>query len=63
MKIGLLRSVDVEGSPPKDVYDAAIQGDKLALDVFETTGAILGEALADSYGYTSPEAIILFSGH
>lgn len=58
----LLRSVDVEELTSKDVYDAAIQGDKLALDVFETTGAILGEALADSVAYTSPEAIILFGG-
>lgn len=58
----LLRQLDIEELTSKDVYDAAIQGDKLALDVFETTGAILGEALADSVAYTSPEAIILFGG-
>ncbi|MDO5017091.1 MAG: ROK family protein [Porphyromonas sp.] len=58
----LLRNLDVDEITSKDVYDAAIQGDKLALDVFETTGAILGEALADSVAYTSPEAIILFGG-
>lgn len=58
----LLRTLDIAEITSKDVYDAAVQGDKLALDVFETTGAILGEALADSVAYTSPEAIILFGG-
>lgn len=58
----LLRTLVVDEITSKDVYDAAVQGDKLALDVFETTGAILGEALADSVAYTSPEAIILFGG-
>lgn len=58
----LLRTLDIAEITSKDVYDAAVQGDKLALDVFDTTGAILGEALADSVAYTSPEAIILFGG-
>ena len=58
----LLRTLDIAEITSKDVYDVAVQGDKLALDVFETTGAILGEALADSVAYTSPEAIILFGG-
>lgn len=58
----LLRSFSIDDITSKDVYDAAVQGDKLALDVFETTGAILGEALADAVAYTSPEAIILFGG-
>lgn len=58
----LLRKVDVETITSKDVYDAAIQGDKLALEIFETTGEILGEALADAVAFSSPEAIILFGG-
>lgn len=58
----LLRNLNPEEITSKDVHDAAIQGDKLALDIFETTGAILGEALADAVAYTSPEAIILFGG-
>lgn len=37
-------------------------GDKLAKDVFEYTGNILGEALADFTTFTSPEAFILFGG-
>lgn len=46
----------------KDIYDAAIQGDKLAQDVFEFTGKVLGEMLADMVSFTSPQAIIIFGG-
>ncbi len=58
----LMREIDPEEITSKDVYDAAIQGDKLALEIFESTGAILGEALADAVAFSSPEAIILFGG-
>lgn len=58
----LLRSINIEEITSKDVYEAAVKGDKLALEIFESTGAILGEALADAVAYTSPEAIILFGG-
>ncbi|MDO5036102.1 MAG: ROK family protein [Porphyromonas sp.] len=58
----LLRKLDPEEITSKDVYNAAKQGDKIALEIFENTGAILGEALADAVAYTSPEAIILFGG-
>lgn len=34
----------------------------MARDVFEFTGNILGEALADFITFSSPEAIILFGG-
>ena len=37
-------------------------GDKLAKDVFDFTGNILGEAFADFIAFSSPEAIILFGG-
>ena len=46
----------------KDVYDAAVKGDKIAQDIFEFTGTILGEALADFIAFSSPEAIVLFGG-
>ena len=46
----------------KDVYEAAISGDKLAQEIFEYTGTILGEAFADFTVFSSPEAIILFGG-
>lgn len=58
----LLRSLDIDSITSKDVYDAAVVGDKLARDVFEFTGNILGEALADFITFSSPEAIILFGG-
>jgi glucokinase len=44
------------------VYEAAVQGDPIAKEVFEITGKILGEALANFVMFSSPEAIILFGG-
>ena len=58
----LLREIPAEEIESKDVYDAAIKGDKLALEIFEYTGTILGRALADFIAFSSPEAIILFGG-
>ena len=57
-----MRSIPAEEITSKDVYDAAVQGDKLAQDIFDFTGTILGEALADFIAFSSPEAIILFGG-
>ncbi len=57
-----LRNMPLEDITSKDVYDAAISGDKLAKDVFEYTGTMLGEAFADFTVFSSPEAIILFGG-
>lgn len=56
----LLRSVDNITS--KDVFDAARDGDALAKRVFDFTGRILGESLADFIEFSSPEAIVLFGG-
>ena len=58
----LLREIPAEEIVSKDVYDAAVKGDKLALDIFEFTGRILGEALSDFIAFSSPEAIVLFGG-
>lgn len=58
----LLRNIPSEEIASKDVYDAAVKGDKLALDIFEFTGRILGEALANFIAFSSPEAIVLFGG-
>jgi glucokinase len=55
-----LRALDVITS--KDVYDAAKEGDKLAIKIFEFTGRILGEKLADFIEFSAPEAIVLFGG-
>lgn len=58
----LLRNISVESITSKDVHDAALQGDKIALEIFEFTGKILGEALSDFVAFSAPEAIILFGG-
>ena len=58
----LLRDIPAENITSKDVYDAAVKGDKIAQDIFEFTGTILGEALADFIAFSSPEAIVLFGG-
>ncbi len=46
----------------KDVTDAALKGDVLAKEIFNYTGKILGQTLADTVAITSPKAIILFGG-
>jgi glucokinase len=58
----LLRNIPVESITSKDVYEAAVQGDDIAKDIFVYTGGILGEALANFIAFSSPEAIILFGG-
>lgn len=58
----LLRNLPVEEITSKDVYDAAVSGDKIAKDIFEYTGDILGQALADFVTFSSPEAFVLFGG-
>ena len=58
----LLRNIQIEDITSKDVYDAAMAGDKLAKDIFNYTGEILGEAFADMVAFSSPQAIILFGG-
>ena len=56
----VLRSLDSIAS--KDVYEAAKEGDKLALKIFEFTGKILGRSFADFIAFSAPEAIVLFGG-
>ena len=46
----------------KMIYEAALRGDKIALEVFEKTGEWLGMGLANTVHYLSPEAIFLFGG-
>ncbi len=55
-----LRSLDNITS--KDVYDAAKEGDKMALKIFEFTGKMLGHSFADFVAFSAPEAIVLFGG-
>lgn len=58
----LLRDIPHEEITSKKVCDAAVMGDPIANEVFQITGQILGEALANFVMFSSPEAIILFGG-
>lgn len=58
----LLHDIPLDKVTSKDIYDAAEQGDKLALEIFRFTGTVLGEAFADFIAFSSPEAIVLFGG-
>ena len=53
---------EVQNITSKDVYTAACAGDNLAVRVFEYTGKILGQSLADFVEFSAPEAIVLFGG-
>ncbi len=58
----LLRDIPAAELDSKEVYNAAMKGDPLAKKVYELTGKILGEALANFVMFSSPQAIILFGG-
>ena len=58
----LLRKLSNEEITSKKICEAAIKGDAIANEVFQVTGHILGEALANFVMFSSPEAIILFGG-
>lgn len=57
---GLLSNI--KNITARDVYNAAMNGDKTALEIFNFTGNMLGEAFADFIAFSSPQAIILFGG-
>lgn len=61
-KKSLLRDLDIDHITSKDVYDAAEQGDEVAKEIFDFTGTILGQKLADFIAFSAPEAIIMFGG-
>ena len=58
----MLRDIPAEEITSLDVFNAAKAGDKIAKEIFEFTGKILGEAFVDFIAFTSPEAIVLFGG-
>ncbi len=57
-----LAGISLREMTSRDVADAAAQGDALAREAFERTGALLGRTLANMAAITSPEAFILFGG-
>lgn len=58
----LMREHNPEDITSQVVYEAAVKGDKIAQEIFEFTGQLLGEALANFIMFSSPEAIVLFGG-
>ena len=58
----LLRKLDPEKISSKDIFEAAEQGDEMAMDIFAFTGRILGRCMADFIKFSSPQAIVLFGG-
>lgn len=58
----LLRNYRINELTSETVYECAMQGDNIANRIFEFTGQILGESLANFIMFSSPEAIILFGG-
>ena len=56
-----LRNLPQEALSSKSIAVAALEGDGMALDIFDETGEILGFALANATAITSPEAFV-FSG-
>ena len=58
----LLRNLDPANITSYDVFKAAEQGDKIALDIFDFTGKMLGTACADFTTFNTPEAFVFFGG-
>ena len=58
----ILRKLDIDAITSKYVYEAAEQGDEVAKEIFDFTGTILGQQLADFIAFSAPEAIVLFGG-
>lgn len=58
----LLRNYTINELTSESVYDCAMKGDHIANEIFEFTGQILGESLANFIMFSSPEAIVLFGG-
>jgi glucokinase len=57
-----LRQISYAELTAQMVSEAALRGDRLALQAFESCGRILGMKLADSVAHLSPEAIIISGG-
>jgi glucokinase len=58
----ILRDISYNDLTAKQIYEAAKNGDKIAINAFKFTGKMLGEALADAVALLSPEAIVIFGG-
>lgn len=57
-----LRKFPCEELDSKRIYEAAIEGDKIALEAFDETAKILALSMANAVAFSSPEAIFVFGG-
>lgn len=57
-----LRDLKDNNLSAKQISDAALAGDELAIKAYELTAEILGRSLANAVVFSSPEAIFLFGG-
>lgn len=57
-----LRQLDPDSITSFDVFQAAEQGDPVALEIFEFTGSLLGRTCADFTTFNTPEAFVFFGG-
>lgn len=57
-----LRELSFNELDSERIHQAALRGDKIALEAFTHTGQMLGFKLADVVATTNPEAIFLFGG-
>ena len=57
-----LRKIPCEELDSKRIYEAAIEGDKIALEAFDETAKILALSMANAVAFSSPEAIFVFGG-
>ena len=58
----ILRDIPIDQVDGLAITQAARKGDKVALEIFEFTGRILGEACANFACFNSPEAFVFFGG-
>ncbi|MFI3322834.1 MAG: ROK family protein [Rikenellaceae bacterium] len=56
------RNISYNDLTAEMITRAALNEDPLAIEAYEYTGMVLGQALADAVTITSPEAIFLFGG-
>lgn len=61
-KKSLLRNYEIDQLTSEIIFTCAEKGDEIAKEVYEFTGQILGESLANFILFSSPEVIVLFGG-
>ena len=58
----LLRKYYPDEITAKRIHEAALEEDAVALEAYEFTGRVMGEAFADFVTFSNPEKIVLFGG-